>query len=246
MSKVKEKNEIKTIVEKANLQHIAIIMDGNRRWAKNHMLPSAVGHQKGVESLKNTMRSFDKFGIKYLTVYAFSTENWKRQKEEVDFLMNLLAKTLTDELDEMHKENVKIKFVGNIEKLSPKLIEILENAENKTKNNTGVNLQIAFNYGARDEIVNALKKIAQKALEGEIKIDEIDENLVSQNLYTAGIPDPDLLIRTGGEKRISNYLLWQIAYSEVYVTEKFWPEFDENALTEAILEFEKRNRRYGK
>lgn len=210
------------------------------------MLPSAVGHQKGVESLKNTMRSFDKFGIKYLTVYAFSTENWNRKKEEVDFLMNLLAKTLTDELDEMHKENVKIKFVGNIERLNPKLIEILKNAENKTKNNTGVNLQIAFNYGARDEIVNAVKKITQKALDGEIKIGEIDEKLVSQNLYTAKIPDPDLLIRTGGEKRISNYLLWQIAYSEVYVTEKFWPEFDENALTEAILEFEKRNRRYGK
>ena len=160
--------------------------------------------------------------------------------------MNLLAKTLTDELDEMHKENVKIKFVGNIERLNPKLIEILKNAENKTKNNTGVNLQIAFNYGARDEIVNAVKKITQKALDGEIKIGEIDEKLVSQNLYTAKIPDPDLLIRTGGEKRISNYLLWQIAYSEVYVTEKFWPEFDENALTEAILEFEKRNRRYGK
>lgn len=246
MNKIAEKNEIKTIVEKTNLQHIAIIMDGNRRWAKNHMLPSAVGHQKGVESLKNTMRSFDKFGIKYLTVYAFSTENWNRKKEEVDFLMNLLAKTLTDELDEMHKENVKIKFVGNIEKLNPKLIEILKNAENKTKNNTGVNLQIAFNYGARDEIVNAVKKIAQKALDGEIKIGEIDEKLVSENLYTAKIPDPDLLIRTGGEKRISNYLLWQIAYSEVYVTEKFWPEFDENALAEAILEFEKRNRRYGK
>lgn len=246
MNKIAEKNEIKTIVEKTNLQHIAIIMDGNRRWAKNHMLPSAVGHQKGVESLKSTMRSFDKFGIKYLTVYAFSTENWNRKKEEVDFLMNLLAKTLTDELDEMHKENVKIKFVGNIEKLSSKLIEILKNAENKTKNNTGVNLQIAFNYGARDEIVNAVKKIAQKALDGEIKIEEIDEKLVSKNLYTAKIPDPDLLIRTGGEKRISNYLLWQIAYSEVYVTEKFWPEFDENALTEAILEFEKRNRRYGK
>lgn len=246
MNKIAQKNEIKTIVEKTNLQHIAIIMDGNRRWAKNHMLPSAVGHQKGVESLKNTMRSFDKFGIKYLTVYAFSTENWNRKKEEVDFLMNLLAKTLTDELDEMHKENVKIKFVGNIERLNPKLIEILKNAENKTKNNTGVNLQIAFNYGARDEIVNAVKKITQKALDGEIKIGEIDEKLVSENLYTAKIPDPDLLIRTGGEKRISNYLLWQIAYSEVYVTEKFWPEFDENALTEAILEFEKRNRRYGK
>ena len=246
MNKIAEKNEIKTIVEKTNLQHIAIIMDGNRRWAKNHMLPSAVGHQKGVESLKNTMRSFNKFGIKYLTVYAFSTENWNRKKEEVDFLMNLLAKTLTDELDEMHKENVKIKFVGNIERLNPKLIEILKNAENKTKNNTGVNLQIAFNYGARDEIVNAVKKITQKALDGEIKIGEIDEKLVSENLYTAKIPDPDLLIRTGGEKRISNYLLWQIAYSEVYVTEKFWPEFDENALTETILEFEKRNRRYGK
>ena len=199
MNKIAEKNEIKTIVEKTNLQHIAIIMDGNRRWAKNHMLPSAVGHQKGVESLKSTMRSFDKFGIKYLTVYAFSTENWNRKKEEVDFLMNLLAKTLTDELDEMHKENVKIKFVGNIEKLGPKLIEILKNAENKTKNNTGVNLQIAFNYGARDEIVNAVKKIAQKALDGEIKIGEIDEKLVSENLYTAKIPDPDLLIRTAAK-----------------------------------------------
>ena len=246
MSKVKEKNEIKSIVEKTNLRHIAIIMDGNRRWAKTHLLPSAVGHQKGVESLKKTMRAFDKFGIKYLTVYAFSTENWNRKKEEVDFLMNLLAKTLTDELDEMHSENVKIKFVGNIEKLNPKLIKILENAEKKTEKNTGVNLQIAFNYGSRDEIVNAARKIAQKSANGEIKPDEIDENLISENLYTSGIPDPDLLIRTGGEKRISNYLLWQIAYSEIYVTGKFWPEFDEEALSDAVLEFEKRNRRYGK
>ncbi len=246
MTKIKEKNQIKEIVEKTNLQHIAIIMDGNRRWAKTHLLPSAVGHQKGVESLKKTMRAFDKFGIKYLTVYAFSTENWNRKKEEVDFLMNLLAKTLTDELEEMHNENVKIRFIGNIEKLSPKLVKILKNAEKKTEKNTGVNLQIAFNYGARDEIVQAAKKIAQKAVSGEIKIDDIDETMFSENLYTADMPDPDLLIRTGGEKRISNYLLWQIAYSEVYVTDKFWPEFDEKALSEAVTEFEKRNRRYGK
>lgn len=246
MTKIKEKNQIKEIVEKTNLQHIAIIMDGNRRWAKTHLLPSAVGHQKGVESLKKTMRAFDKFGIKYLTVYAFSTENWNRKKEEVDFLMNLLAKTLTDELEEMHNENVKIRFIGNIEKLSPKLVKILKNAEKKTEKNTGVNLQIAFNYGARDEIVQAAKKIAQKAVSGEIKIDDIDETMFSENLYTADMPDPDLLIRTGGEKRISNYLLWQIAYSEVYVTDKFWPEFGEKALSEAVTEFEKRNRRYGK
>ena len=246
MTKIKEKKQIKEIVEKTNLQHIAIIMDGNRRWAKTHLLPSAVGHQKGVESLKKTMRAFDKFGIKYLTVYAFSTENWNRKKEEVDFLMNLLAKTLTDELEEMHNENVKIRFIGNIGKLSPKLVKILKNAEKKTEKNTGVNLQIAFNYGARDEIVQAAKKIAQKAVSGEIKIDNIDETMFSENLYTADMPDPDLLIRTGGEKRISNYLLWQIAYSEVYVTDKFWPEFDEKALSEAVTEFEKRNRRYGK
>lgn len=246
MTKIKEKKQIKEIVEKTNLQHIAIIMDGNRRWAKTHLLPSAVGHQKGVESLKKTMRAFDKFGIKYLTVYAFSTENWNRKKEEVDFLMNLLAKTLTDELEEMHNENVKIRFIGNIGKLSPKLVKILKNAEKKTEKNTGVNLQIAFNYGARDEIVQAAKKIAQKAVSGEIKIDDIDETMFSENLYTADMPDPDLLIRTGGEKRISNYLLWQIAYSEVYVTDKFWPEFDEKALSEAVTEFEKRNRRYGK
>lgn len=246
MNNTKEKNAIKKIVEKTNLKHIAIIMDGNRRWAKTHMLPSAMGHQKGVESLKDTLRSFNKFGIKYLTVYAFSTENWNRKKEEVDFLMNLLAKTLTDELEELNKEKVKIKFIGNIGNLNTQLKRILKNAENKTKNNQGVNLQIAFNYGARDEIVNAAKIIAQKAVCEKINVEDIDENMISENLYTSGVPDPDLLIRTGGEKRISNYLLWQIAYSEVYVTEKFWPEFDEKALSDAVLEFEKRNRRYGK
>ena len=234
--------DVKEIVKNTNLQHIAIIMDGNRRWAKEKFLPSAMGHQKGVESLKSTMRLFDKFGIKYLTVYAFSTENWNRKKEEVEFLMGLLAKTLLNELDEMHRENVKITFFGDLSKLSPKLIEITRHAEEKTKNNTGVNLNIAFNYGSRDEITHALKSIIKEGIQAE----DITEETISQHLYTKNIPDPDLLIRTGGEKRISNYLLWQIAYSEVYVTDAYWPDFDEKELSKAIIEFQSRNRRFGK
>lgn len=237
-----EKKDIKAIVKNTNLKHIAIIMDGNRRWAKEKHLPSAMGHQKGVDSLRSTMRLFDQFGIKYLTVYAFSTENWNRKKEEVEFLMGLLAKTLLNELDDMHKENVRIRFLGDLTKLSKNLVDIVKNAENKTKDNTGVNLNIAFNYGSRDEITNALKAIIQEGLKSE----DITEETVSNHLYTKDIPDPDLLIRTGGEKRISNYLLWQLAYSEIYVTDAYWPEFDENELSKAIVEFEHRNRRFGK
>lgn len=237
-----EKKDIKEIVKNTNLKHIAIIMDGNRRWAKEKHLPSAMGHQKGVDSLRSTMRLFDQFGIKYLTVYAFSTENWNRKKEEVEFLMGLLAKTLLNELDDMHKENVRIRFLGDLTKLSKNLVDIVKNAENKTKDNTGVNLNIAFNYGSRDEITNALKAIVQEGLKSE----DITEETVSNHLYTKDIPDPDLLIRTGGEKRISNYLLWQLAYSEIYVTDAYWPEFDENELSKAIVEFEHRNRRFGK
>ncbi len=239
--KTQSKN-IKDIVKSTNLKHIAIIMDGNRRWAKEKFLPSAMGHQKGVDSLRSTMRLFDKFGIKHLTVYAFSTENWNRKKEEVEFLMSLLAKTLLNELDEMHKENVQIRFLGNISGLSEELQKIVKNAEEKTKDNTGVNLNIAFNYGSRDEITNAVKEIVKS----EIKPEDITEDTISNYLYTKNIPDPDLLIRTGGEKRISNYLLWQLAYSELYVTDAYWPEFDEEELTKAIVEFEHRNRRFGK
>lgn len=241
MEQVKE-NAIKDIVKATNLQHIAIIMDGNRRWAKEKFLPSAMGHQKGVDALRNTMRLFDEFGIKYLTVYAFSTENWNRKKEEVEFLMGLLAKTLLNELDDMHKENVKIRFLGDLSKLSDNLIKIVHSAEEKTKNNTGVNLNIAFNYGSRDEIKNALQEIVKEG----ISYEEITEETISKHLYTKDIPDPDLLIRTGGEKRISNYLLWQIAYSEIYVTDAYWPEFDRNELSKAIIDFENRNRRFGK
>lgn len=235
-------DEIKNITKDTNLKHIAIIMDGNRRWAKEKNLPSAMGHKKGVDSLKNILRACNDFSIKYLTVYAFSTENWNRKKEEVEFLMNLVAVTLTNELAEMHKENVQIHFIGDLTKLSDKLQKILANAVETTKNNTGVVLQIALNYGSRDEIVHAVQKI----VESGVKSDEIDEQLISENLYTAGVPDPDILIRTGGEQRISNYLLWQIAYSEIIIRSEFWPDFDKNSLKDSILEFGKRQRRYGK
>lgn len=241
--KTKEKDlTTAEIVKETNLEHIAIIMDGNRRWAKEKNLPSAMGHKKGVDALKTTLRACKDFGIKYLTVYAFSTENWKRKKEEVDFLMELLAITLTNELAEMHLEGVVISFIGDISKLSDKLQKILANSVETTKNNTGVHLQIAFNYGARDEIVNAVKSIVAKG----IKPEDITEEMISENLYTKNIPDPDLLIRTGGEKRISNYLLWQIAYSEILVTDEYWPEFGRDSLARAVEEFKNRQRRFGK
>ena len=236
-----EKNEIKTIVEQTKLQHIAIIMDGNRRWAKNNMLPSAMGHKKGVEALKKTLKAAHKFGIKYLTLYAFSTENWNRKQEEVDFLMGLLANTIKSQLDELNQNNVKLRFIGYLKALNPTLQEILAQAVETTKNNTGVNLQIAINYGARNEITNAIKDMMYQG----VKPEDVDEELVSKFLYTKSIPDPDLLIRTGGEMRISNYLLWQIAYSELYITSIYWPEFDEEALKNSILEFAKRQRRWG-
>ena len=236
-----EKNEIKTIVEQTKLQHIAIIMDGNRRWAKNNMLPSAMGHKKGVEALKKTLKTAHKFGIKYLTLYAFSTENWNRKQEEVDFLMGLLANTIKSQLDELNQNNVKLRFIGYLKALNPTLQEILAQAVETTKNNTGVNLQIAINYGARNEITNAIKDMMYQG----VKPEDVDEELVSKFLYTKSIPDPDLLIRTGGEMRISNYLLWQIAYSELYITSIYWPEFDEDALKNSILEFAKRQRRWG-
>lgn len=237
---------IKNIVKETNLQHVAIIMDGNRRWAKKRMLPSAAGHKKGVEALRATLKACAKFGIKYLTVYAFSTENWNREKEEVEFLMSLLAKTIVNEVPEFIENDIKLNFIGDRKSLKKEIIDVLEYGESKTATCKTLNLQIAFNYGARMELTNALKKICEKVKNGELSPDNIDENLISQNLYTSNIPDPDLLIRTGGEKRISNYLLWQCAYAEIYVTDIFWPEFDEKAFADSILEFNSRNRRFGK
>ncbi len=241
METITQTENINEVVKETNLQHVAIIMDGNRRWAKLKNLPTAMGHKKGVEALKTTLRACDDFGIKYLTVYAFSTENWNRKKEEVDFLMDLFCKTLKTETIEMHKKNVVINFIGDIAGLGEKLQEVVKDSTELTKNNTGVHLQIAFNYGSRAEIVQAVKNIVKKG----ISADEVTEDLISNELYTSGVPNPDLLIRTGGEMRISNYLLWQIAYSEFYVTQQFWPEFDKDSLAQAVLEFKKRQRRFG-
>jgi len=241
MKTIEKDLNVSEIVKQTNLEHIAIIMDGNRRWAKERNMPSAMGHKKGVDALKTILRACNDFGIKYLTVYAFSTENWNRKKEEVDFLMDLVAVTLTNELEEMHKEGVVINFIGDLTKLSPKLQKILENSVEITQNNKGVHLQIALNYGARDEILHAVKSITSQGLSPN----DITEEIISANLYTKGIPDPDLLIRTGGEMRISNYLLWQIAYSEILVTKQYWPEFDKNSLIRAIEEFQNRQRRFG-
>ena len=235
-------DKISKIIKDTNLEHIAIIMDGNRRWAKEHFLPSMMGHKKGVDALKKITRACDDFGVKYLTLYAFSTENWNRKKEEVDFLMDLLATTLKSELDELNQNNVKMNFIGDLTALNQNLQDILEKSIEVTKNNTGVVLTVAINYGARDEIIHAIKNIIK---DGK-KEDEITQELVSKYLYTKDIPDPDLLIRTSGEKRISNYLLWQIAYSEIYVTDTYWPEFDKEKLAQAIIEFGLRQRRWGK
>ena len=234
--------EISNIVKDTDLKHIAIIMDGNRRWAKERNLPTMVGHKKGVAALKNTLRACNDFGVKYLTVYAFSTENWNRKQDEVDYLMELVAITLTNELAEMHNEGVQIRFIGDLSRFSDKLQKILDNAIQTTKNNTGVVLQIALNYGARDELTNAVKKVVASG----IKVEDVTPDVISKHLYTAGVPDPDVLIRTGGEQRISNYLLWQIAYSEIIIKNEFWPEFGKDLLAESIQEFGKRQRRYGK
>lgn len=225
--------------------HIAIIMDGNRRWAKNHKLDVRLGHKKGAETLEKIVRYANKIGIKYLTVYAFSTENWKRSKEEVGALMLLLQNYLDDFAKRADTENIKINMLGTKENLSKGLLKSIENAINKTKDNTGITFNVAFNYGGRDEIVNAVKKIADNIKNGEINPDEITENLITENLYTKNMPDPDLLIRTSGEIRTSNFLPWQLVYSEFYFTEKLWPDFTENDLDEAILEYSNRTRKFG-
>ncbi len=240
------KNEIKQIVKDTNLNHIAIIMDGNRRWAKEKFLPSAAGHKKGVEALRTVLKACADFGIKYLTVYAFSTENWKRTKEEVSFLMQLLSKTIEAEVPEFNKNDIKLKFIGERASLNDDIKKVLEYGEKETNNNKTLTLQIAFNYGAKQEITNAVQNIAKDVQAGKINVDDIKEDTVQKYLYTKNVPDPDLLIRTGGEKRISNYLLWQCAYSEIYVTEEYWPDFNEKSLAKAIVEFNSRNRRFGK
>lgn len=225
--------------------HIAIIMDGNRRWAKEKGIEVKQGHKEGAENLKRIAKYANEIGIKYLTVYAFSTENWKRTKEEVGALMFLLQWYLDELLNSSELDNVKINVLGDIARLDSGVQKLILKLENKTKDYTGLKLNIAFNYGGRDEITRAVKKIATAVKNNEISIEEINEDLVSNNIYTAGMPDPDLLIRPGGEKRISNFLPWQLSYTEFIFTDKYWPDFSKEDLNEAILEYERRNRKFG-
>ncbi len=225
-------------------KHIGIIMDGNGRWAKKRMLPRNMGHKKGAEVFQDITRYCNELGLESVTFYAFSTENWKRPAEEVNGIMSLLKEYLIKAFD-YEKENNKVVFLGDKSAFSGELLELMLDIEEKTKDRTGMTLNIALNYGARNEIVYATKNIAQMVKNGEIDIDDIDEQLVSDNLYTKGQPDPDFILRPSGEKRISNFLLWQIAYSEFVYMDVLWPDFTRKDLDDAIIEFNRRNRRFG-
>ena len=225
--------------------HVAVILDGNGRWAKKRHMPRTYGHMQGSKVVEDMLYVADDLGIKYFTVYAFSTENWKRSIEEVGTLMNILRKYLKDCVKKSMKNNVKCRVIGRKEELSEDIIESINNLEEKTKNNTGLNFTIAINYGGRDEIVRAVRKIADKVKAGEIETSDIDEAMISDNLDTAGIPDPDLLIRTSGEQRLSNYLLWQLAYAEFYFTDVLWPDFGKKDLQKAVEFYQSRDRRFG-
>ena len=226
-------------------EHVAIIMDGNGRWATKKGLPRSFGHNKGVTVLKEIIKVSKNLGCKGLTVYAFSTENWTRPSKEVDFLINLFEKVLKKEIDEIHQESIKIKFIGDLTPFPESLKSILNSSEALTKNNENFILNVCVNYGGRQEIVKVAKEIALKSFSGEIKPSDVDEALFNSELLTQGIKDPELLIRTSGEKRISNFLLWQLAYSEIYISEVFWPDFDEFEFLKAIIDYQSRNRRFG-
>ena len=225
-------------------RHIAIIMDGNGRWAKKKGLPRTAGHAAGSEAFRRIANYCRTLGVEYLTVYAFSTENWKRPIEEVNGIMALLKEYLIKAFD-YEKENNRVVFLGDKSAFSGELLELMLDIEEKTKDRKGMTLNIALNYGARNEIVHATKSIAEMVKNGEISIDDIDEQLISDNLYTKGQPDPDFILRPSGEKRISNFLLWQIAYSEFVYMDVLWPDFTRKDLDDAIIEFNRRNRRFG-
>ncbi|CAM2806386.1 isoprenyl transferase [Flavobacterium frigoris] len=234
-------------IDKNNLpQHLAIIMDGNGRWAKQQGLLRAFGHESGTKSVKTIIKTCAKLGIENLTLYAFSTENWNRPKLEVDTLMKILIKSLKKELPTLQENNIKLNTIGNIEKLPQSAQKELLDVIDKTKDNTHMTLTLALSYGSREEIVNAVKNISNKVKNNIISVDSIDDSIINEHLYTQNLPDVDLLIRTSGEHRISNFLLWQIAYAELYFTDVLWPDFKEQNLYEAIISYQKRERRFGK
>lgn len=226
-------------------KHIAIIMDGNGRWAKKRNMPRSMGHKAGVETIRRILKEADRLGVKYLTLYAFSTENWKRPKDEVDALMKLLVQYLTNEVEGLHKNGVVLRVLGDIDALPETVSGKINEAIELTKNNNGIVLNVAFNYGGRDEIVNAVKNIVSDVKNGKLDYEKISEEVISNYLYTKDSPDPDLIIRPSGEQRISNFLLWQCAYSEFWYSNVNWPDFNEKDLQRAIYDYQNRDRRFG-
>ncbi len=243
------KNKKQSLVDKLDMNnlplHIGIIMDGNGRWAKKRGLPRSAGHRMGAKVLEQITRDAGHLGIRYLTVYAFSTENWKRPSDEVDALMKLLSEYLDDYKRLIGDEDIRVKIIGSYDKLSDEIIAKIKNIEENTKNNSAITLNIALNYGGRDELVGAVKKISAMVSDGSISADDITEELISDNLYTNYMPDPDFIIRPSGEYRLSNFLLWQSAYSEFWYSDILWPDFTKEDLIRAIIDFQNRNRRYG-
>jgi undecaprenyl diphosphate synthase len=225
--------------------HVAIIMDGNGRWAQKRGLPRTLGHRAGVEALRNIVKTAAELGIGVLTVYAFSTENWKRPTDEVDLLMSLFSEYLDNEINELHDNAVQIRFIGNLDELAPSLQDKMNRAHKLTAQNSGLILNIAVNYGGRAEIVRAVQKIAVEVLNQKLTPDDISDKVIEQFLYTAGLPDPDLLIRPSGDQRISNYLLWQSAYAELWFTNTNWPDFKSEHLIQAVADYQSRERRFG-
>lgn len=226
-------------------EHVAIILDGNGRWAKKKLLPRNMGHSAGAKNVEKICEDAYKMGIKYLTVYAFSTENWNRPRDEVDALMNLLRNYLRDCIKTANKNKMKVRIIGDRSRLDKDICERIKELEKVTENNTGLNFNIALNYGSRDEITRAVRRIADDFAAGAIDRESITDKLISGYLDTAGIPDPDLLIRTSGEERLSNFLMWQLAYTEFYFTDVLWPDFDEKELKKAVVRYNSRDRRYG-
>ena len=225
--------------------HVAVIMDGNGRWAQSRGLPRVMGHRAGVEALKTTLRRCSDWGVKALTAYAFSTENWSRPGDEVNFLMTLFERVLERELQALESERVRIRFLGDLEPLPSRLQSLIEDATNRTALNDGIHFNVCTNYGGRHELVLAARRLAERAASGELEPSAIDEHTLAAELFTAGEIDPDLLIRTSGEHRISNFLLWQLAYAEIHVTDVLWPDFDREALVGAFLDYQSRTRRFG-
>jgi undecaprenyl diphosphate synthase len=239
--------DYKSLINTSNVpSHIAVIMDGNGRWAKEHGKPRIFGHKNGVRSVRSIVEAAGEIGLKYLTLYAFSTENWKRPKIEIAALMQLLVATISNEVADLNKNNVRLLTIGDLSKLPGNCERELKKAMEQTKNNTGLSLVLALSYSSKLELVNAVKEITSQVLENKFKVSDIDDKLITNYLQTAKMEDPELLIRTSGEHRLSNFLLWQLAYSELYFTEKYWPDFTKEDFFKAIVDYQGRERRYGK